>query len=54
MITEMNESKILTKHISCECKYKLGGTKCNSNQWWDNNKCRCKCKKHHISEKEYV
>ena len=32
MITGINESKKLTKHISCECKYKLDGTKCNSNQ----------------------
>ena len=40
MITEINELKILTKHISCECKCKLDGTKCNSNQWWNNYKCR--------------
>ena len=38
MITEINESKILTKHISCECKWKLDEIKCNSNQWWNNNK----------------
>ena len=54
MITVINESKILPKLISCECKCKLDGTKCNSNQWWNNDKCRCECKKHHISEKEYV
>ena len=29
--------KILTKHISCECKCKFDGRKCNSNQWWNNN-----------------
>ena len=39
MITEIIESKTLAKHISCECKCKLDGTKCNSNQWWNNNKC---------------
>ena len=33
MITEINESKTSAKHISCECKYKLNGKKCNSNQW---------------------
>ena len=33
MITGINEWKTLTKHISCKCKYKLDGTKCNSNQW---------------------
>ena len=38
MITEINESKILTKHISCECKCKLDEIKCNSSQWWNNGK----------------
>ena len=45
MITGINESKTLTKHISWECKCKFDGTKCNSNQWWNNDKCRCECKK---------
>ena len=39
MITEMNESKTLTKHISCECKCKSDGRKYNSDHWWINNKC---------------
>ena len=30
MITGINESKTLTKHISCEWKCKLDETKCNS------------------------
>ena len=38
MITGINESKTLTKHISCECKCKFDGTKFLSNQWWINNK----------------
>ena len=54
MITGLNESKTLTKHISCECKCKLDEAKCKSNQWWNNSKCRCKFKKHHICEKEFV
>ena len=29
MITGKNESKILTKDISCECKCKFYGRKCN-------------------------
>ena len=33
MITGINELKTLTKHISCEGKYKFDGTKSNSNQW---------------------
>ena len=32
MITEKNESKRLTKHISCECKYRFYRKKCNSDQ----------------------
>ena len=30
------------------------GTICNSNQWWNNNKCQCECKKLSICEKDYV
>ena len=32
MITGINESKTLTKQISCECKFKFDESKCNSNQ----------------------
>ena len=28
MVTGINESETVTKHISCECKCKLDGTKC--------------------------
>ena len=44
----------MTKHISCEYKGKFDGTKCNSNQWWNNNKCRCECKEHNICKKNYI
>ena len=54
VITEINESKTLIKHISCECKCIFGGTKCSSNQWWNNDKCQCECNKQHICEKDYV
>ena len=50
----VNESKSLTKHTPCECKCKFAGRKCNSNQWWNNDKCWCECKKHHICEKDYI
>ena len=39
MITGINESKALTKHISSECKSRFDGRKCNPDQWRDNNKC---------------
>ena len=52
MITGINESKPLTKHISCECKCKFVGRKCNSDQWWNNSKCWSECKKRHVLEKK--
>ena len=54
MITVINECKTLTKHISCECKCEFDGTKCKSNQWWNNDKCRCECKNIHACEKDHV
>ena len=44
MITGINNSKTLTRHIWSKCKCKTDGKKCNSNQKWNNNKCLCKCK----------
>ena len=54
IITRINESKTLTKHISYECKCKCYGRNCNSDQWWNNDKCQCECKKRHVCEKDYV
>ena len=54
MITGISESKKLTKHISWQCKCKFDGRKCNSDQWWNNDKCRCECNKRHACEKDYV
>ena len=36
VITRINESKTMVKHISCDCKCKFNGTRCNSNQKWNN------------------
>ena len=44
VITGINESKTLAKHISCECKCKFDGRKCR----------RCECKKHHVCEKDHI
>ena len=38
MITRINESETLTKHIWSDCEYELDGKKCNSNQKWNKNK----------------
>ena len=53
MITGTNEWKTLTKHISCECKCRFDGI-CRSDNWWNNDKCWCKCKKRRACEKYYV
>ena len=53
IITGINKSKTFTKHVSCGCKSKFGGRSCNSDQWWNNGKCQCECKKRHVSEKDY-
>ena len=44
MIARINESKALTKHISCKCECNFNGRKCNLNRKWNNDKCRCECK----------
>ena len=53
-LQENNESKILTKDLSCSRKCKFGERKCNLYQWWNNKKCQCDCKKHHTCEKDSV
>ena len=44
MITNKNEAKALTKHISCNFKCKFNGTTCNLNQKLNNEACQRKCK----------
>ena len=52
MITGINESKTFAKYISRKCKCKFDERKRNSDQWWNNDKCRCECKKHHLHQKD--
>ena len=54
MITGENESKILTKDISCKCKYIFDRKNCHSDQWWNNDKCLYEFKKRHVCEKDYI
>ena len=35
-LSKMNKSKIFSKQMSCKCECKFGGSKCNSNQKWNN------------------
>ena len=52
MITGINESKTLTKRLSCELTVDLMEKNVIQNQWWNNYKCRCECKKNHVCEKD--
>ena len=54
MITWINESKTLTRHMSCECTYKFDGRKYNSNQKWITINVDIITKKHHTYEKIYL
>ena len=51
IITNMNETKTVVKHTSCDCKCKFSSTSLNSNQKWNNDTCQCECKECHRSEK---
>ena len=55
MITGINKSKTLTKHISYKCICKFDSRKCNSNQKGNNDKCQCEHKnltEHHVCVKK--
>ena len=53
IMTGINESKTLIKHISFECKCKFHGRKCYSDQWWKNDRCWYECKKGQLCKKNY-
>ena len=55
MITGKNESKIKKKNIYyANVNLGLMEKKCNSDQWWNNDKCLCDLKKRHVCEKDYI
>ena len=57
MITWINESKTLKKHISCKFEFKFDSKNCNSNQKRINDKYQCEWKnpkEHHVWEKTYI
>ena len=56
MIARNNKLKILTKHVSCNSKFKFDGSNCNLNQKLKKNKCRCECKyfRKNMYEKGYI
>ena len=44
MITNKNETKAMTEHISCDCKCTFNSTTCNLKGNWNNKTCQCQFK----------
>ena len=44
MITGINKSRKLIKHMSCKCECKYDGRKCKLYQNWTNDKSQCEGK----------
>ena len=54
VITGMHDSNILAKDISCKCKCRFDGKKCDSDQWWKNGRYWYECKNGPECEKDYI
>ena len=50
LMSRTNETKRVKWHERCKCKCRLNVSVCNSNQRWNNDKCRFECKE--LIEKE--
>ena len=44
LISRTNETRIIKRHQTCECKCRLDASVCNNKQKWNEDKCKCKCK----------
>ena len=52
----MNQ-KYYKKHVSCKCECNSDGRRGNSNQKWNNDKCRYECKnpkEYNLCKKDYI
>ena len=54
MTTGINESKVLIRDMSSECKCRFDGKKCNSKQGWNNDNFRGQCKNRHFCKKDCI
>ena len=52
MLTNKDQGKAMTGHISCDCKCKFNSTTCNSNQKLTNQTFQWECKNYNC-EKDY-
>ena len=53
IITRIDETETIVKHISCDCKGKFNATIYNSNKKWNNETCPCEFKNHRMCKKDY-
>ena len=53
MITNKDEAKAMTEHLSFDCKCKFNSTICNSKQKWNNKICQCECKNYRKCKENY-
>ena len=53
VVTNKNDAKSMTEHISCDCECKLNSKTCNSNQKWNNKTCQYECKNYRKFKKGY-
>ena len=53
IITNKDEAKTMTEHISCDCKCKFNSITCSSKQKSNNKICQCECKNFCKCEKDY-
>ena len=44
LISWTNETRHVKWHETCKCKYRLDKSVCNSEQRWNEDKCKCECK----------
>ena len=53
MITNRNEAKVMTEHISCDCKCMFSSIICNLNQKCNNKTRQSECKNYRTCQKDY-
>ena len=44
-MSKTNETRHMEWQETCKCQYRLDTSVCNNKQRWNDNKCRCECKK---------
>ena len=45
LVSRTNETRYIEWYETCKCKCTLDASVCNNKQRWNDDKCRCECKK---------